>query len=191
MAASGSERFRQAITPYGSVVQRLHLGVEGAEYIDYVNPFAFLFHLCRISTKFAALLRRCVDAAPRGVLSLVIYGDEMTPGNPYRPEKSRTLQCVYWIFTDFPQYVLQRSGAWFVFATVRSTILEKMPGGFSQFMGMVLHSFFKAHGDSFDKGIMLHAQSDDAAFVIRARLGGLLCDDKAHTQNFSLKGASG
>ena len=51
--------------------------------------------------------------------------------------------------------------------------------------------FFKAHGDSFDKGIMLHAPSDDAAFVIRARLGGLLCDDKAHTQNFSLKGASG
>ena len=189
MAASGSERFRQAITPYGSVVQRLHLGVESAEYIDYVNHFAFLFHLCRISTKCAALLRRCVDAAPRGVLSLVIYGDEMTPGNPYRPEKSRTLQCVYWIFTDFPQYVLQRSGAWFVFATVRSTILEKLPGGFSQFMGMVLHSFFKAHGDSFDKGIML--PSDDAAFVIRARLGGLLCDDKAHTQNFSLKGASG
>jgi len=62
---------------------------------------------------------------------------------------------------------------------------------FSQFMGMVLHSFFKAHGNSFDKGIMLHAPSDDAAFVIRARLGGLLCDDKAHTQNFSLKGASG
>ena len=78
-----------------------------------------------------------------------------------------------------------------MFATVRSTILEKLSGGVSQFMGMVLRSFFKADGDSFDKGIMLHAQSDDAAFVIRARLGGLLCDDKAHTQNFSLKGASG
>ena len=76
-----------------------------------------------------------------------------------------------------------------MFATVRSTHLEKLPGGFSQSMGMVLHSFFKADGDSFDKGIML--PSDSAAFVIRARLGGLLCDDKAHTQNFSLKGASG
>ena len=151
MAASDSERFRQASTPYGSVVQRLHLGVEGTEYIDYVNPFAFLFHLCRISTTFAALLRMCVDAAPRGILSLVIYGDEMTPGNPYRPEKSRTLQCVYWIFTDFPQYVLQRSGAWFVFATVRSTILEKMPGGFSQFMGMVLHSFSRHTGTRLTK----------------------------------------
>ena len=150
MAASDSERFRQAITPYGSVVQRLNLGVEGTEYIDYVNIFAFLFHLCRISTRFAALLRMCVDAAPRGILSLVIHGDEMTPGNPYRPEKSRTLQCVYWIITDFPQYVLQRSGAWFLFATVRSTIREKLPGGFAQFMGMVLHNFFKADGDSFD-----------------------------------------
>ena len=77
-----------------------------------------------------------------------------------------------------------------MFAAERSAILEKLPCGFSLFMGMVLHCFFTADGNSLDKGILLHAQSGDAAFVIRACLGGLLCDDKAHTQNFSLKGAS-
>ena len=53
-----------------------------------------------------------------------------------------------------------------MFATVRSTIREQLPGVFLQFMGMVLHNFFKADGDSFGKGIMLHAQSDGATFVI-------------------------
>ena len=61
-------------------------------------------------------------------------------------------------------------------------VLEKLPGEFSQPMGMVLHTLFNSEGNSFDKGIMLHAQSDDAAFVLRARLGGLLCGDKALTK---------
>lgn len=145
----------------------------------------------RISTTCAALLRGCVDAKPRGILSLVIYGDQMTPGHPYLPAKSRTHQCVCWIFTGLPHYVIQLSGDWFVFATVRSATLDKLPGGCSQPMGMVLRSLFNPDGNSFDKDIMLPAQSDDADFVLRARLGGLLCDDKAHTHNFSFKGAAG
>ena len=106
----------------------------------------------------------------------MIYGDEMTPGVPCGREKSRTLQCVHSIFTDVPSCFLRRSCAWFLFAAERGAILEKLPGGFSLFMGMVLHCFFTADGNSLDKGILLHAQSGDAAFVIRAPCAiGLNC----------------
>ena len=33
-------------------------------------------------------------------LRLVIYLDEMNSGNPFRPEKSRTMQCSYWCVAD-------------------------------------------------------------------------------------------
>ena len=99
-----------------------------------------------------------------------------TPRAPCGREKSRTLQCVHSIFTDVPSYFLQRSGAWFLFAAERNAMLEKLLGGFSLFMGMVLQCFFTADGNSIDKGILLHAQSGDAAFVIRAPCAiGLNC----------------
>ena len=63
-----------------------------------------------------------------------------------------------------------------MFAAERNAILEKLLGGFSLFMGMVLQCFFTADGNSIDKGILLHAQSGDAAFVIRAPCAiGLNC----------------
>ena len=63
-----------------------------------------------------------------------------------------------------------------MFAAERNAMLEKLLGGFSLFMGMVLQCFFTADGNSIDKGILLHAQSGDAAFVIRAPCAiGLNC----------------
>ena len=89
-----AEHHSSQSTPYGKVVERLELDAPGLKYLDICNPFAFLYYLATISSSFAAMMADCaMRAAGRG-LRLVIYSDEMCPGNPFRPEKSRTLQCV-------------------------------------------------------------------------------------------------
>ena len=71
-------------------------------------------------------------------MRIIIYIDELCPGTPFRPEKSRTLQAIYWAFADWPQHVLQRTAAWPVSGTVRSTIVEMLPGGVAGFLHRVL-----------------------------------------------------
>ena len=40
---------------------------------------------------------------------IVLYIDEVCPGNPLRPEKSRTTQAVYWAMADLP--TIKHTGA--------------------------------------------------------------------------------
>ena len=86
-----SEHHSKQNTTYGTVVQKLKLGVKGLEYPDICNPFALLVYLASISSAFNSLMLKLVTAAGDHPLRIVIYMDEMCPGNPFRPEKSRTL----------------------------------------------------------------------------------------------------
>ena len=80
-----------------------------------------------LSAAFGEMMRSvCVDGRP---VRIVIYADGLIPGNPFRPEASRKLQCVYWAIVDWPQYVLQRSFAWPVFSLVKQSVVNTISGG--------------------------------------------------------------
>ena len=110
-------------TPYGKVVQRVEIDTPRLKYLDIVHPFALLHYLSTISVRFASLMYECCrdNANP---LRLIVYADEMTPGNPFRPEKTRTLQCIYWCFADWPAHVLSRTFAWPVLCLIRTPIVN-------------------------------------------------------------------
>ena len=93
-----SEHHANQDTAYGKVVQRVDLNLNGLKYLDIVHPLAFLYYLCRISASFGKLMYDCCSSGHP--LRLVLYADEMNPGSPFRPEKSRVLQCIYWAFVD-------------------------------------------------------------------------------------------
>ena len=142
-----------ADTPYGKVVQSMPLPSARLRLWQYCNPLALIWYLSSISNSFSDLM----DASSTlGVpMRIVIYIDEVCLGNPLRPEKSRTIQSIYWAFVDWPQYILQRTLAWPVFGTIRSTIVETLPGGVSYLMKRVLLTFFPASGDSFATGVTI------------------------------------
>ena len=95
VATEGHSKF---VTPYGPVVQRIRIGAHKLEYWENCHPFAYLWYMTHISPTFAdAMMRRTRVGRP---LRLVIFADELCPGNPFRPEKSRTLMCIYWSFID-------------------------------------------------------------------------------------------
>ena len=93
-----SEHHSKQDTVYGKVAQSMEL--PGLKRWDYCHPMALMHYLCRISGALASMMAACSTAAIP--MRIVIYIDEICPGNPLRPEKSRTLQAIYWTFVDFP-----------------------------------------------------------------------------------------
>ena len=134
-------------------------------------------------------MRECI---PEGTVGrIVLYIDEICPGNPLRPEKSRTLQAIYWAFIDWPQWILQRTSMWPVFGTIRSTIVSGLSGKVSALMRLVLRIFFPEDGiGSFAGGVTLVFAAGER-FVTRARFSGFIADEKAHNEISGTKGASG
>ena len=177
-----------ASTPYGPVCQEMELPSSALPVWSYCHPIALVHYLSTISIPFASLMASCVrGCAP---LRIIVYVDELTPGNALRPEKSRTLQSIYWAFADWPQHVLSRSAAWLIFGTLRSTVVDKIPGGMSRLMRMVLRTFFSPSGSSFAKGVSIQL-AGGGSMIVTGQFYGFLADEKAHNQIVGSKGASG
>ena len=181
-----AEEHSKVETPYGPVIQQMHLGIPNLEYLDYANPFALLSYMCSLSADFMSIMATSLS---NNIGNIVIYIDEVCPGNPLRTGLSRQLQCVYWCFADWPQWLLQRTAAWPCFCVVKSKALEKLPGATSELMRRILHIFFAEHGASFVRGIVL--RNADTSIMITARFKGFLADLAAHKYLYFCKGSSG
>ena len=184
---AASEHHASQMTPYGKVVERLELNMPGLKFLDICNPFAFLYYLATISTAFATMMVDCTARAAGRGLRLVIYCDEMCPGNPFRPEKSRTLQCVYWAFVDWPAHVLSRTFAWPCLCLIRASIIAKIEGGMSYICRMLLRIFFQTgDGHSLSRGVMI--PFGERSCLVTGTFAGFLCDLKGHKENTEWKG---
>ena len=180
----------QARTPYGTVVQTVDVPSEKHPKWEICHPLAMLHYLATLSTAFFDLMSQVVAAAPLGVLRLVLYIDEVCPGNPLRHDKGRTLQALYWCFAEWPAWLLARTGAWCCLGVLRSSIVKDFPGGISQLMTIVLRCFFPRGGRSIRDGLILTSQ-DGRSFMVKAEFGGFLGDEKALKEINDSKGASG
>lgn len=183
-ARLGIESVSAESTPYGPVIMELTMG---SVKVEIVNPFAYLHVLCDKSPS----LFKAIFPDRRGPVHrcIVLYIDEVRPGNPLRPDKSRQTQCVYWTFADFDDHLLNRADTWFVATTLRSTIMDCVPGKVSGVMRHIMNVFFANDGTSFATGVVLQSGNDTA--VLTARFVGFLGDEKALKEIWCLKGASG
>ena len=171
---AASEHHSSANTPYGKVVQPLKLGAAGLDVLDVCHPSARLYHRCSISSAFADMMHRCATAAAGVPMRLVIYVDELCPGNPNRPEKSRTMQCVYWAFADWPGWALSRTSAWPCLCLIRYTVIAGTPGKMTYICRMLIRLFPPLEGHSLDRGLVL--PHGDESFLITGVSAGFLTD---------------
>ena len=98
---------------YGPMLQTMELG---DVKVEFVNPFTYIYCMCK---QHQGLYRILADAS--GSRRIVMYIDEVKPGNPLRHDKGRTTQAVYWTFADMPDRMLTSEATWFVVAAIRST----------------------------------------------------------------------
>ena len=96
-----------ASTVYGQVAETLTIG-HGNQTLDisHCNPAAFLRKASEVSAQFGVFLQRCLGGNPGHI---VLYLDEVTPGNVHRPDHGRKCQAIYWTIKEFPGWFRRRA----------------------------------------------------------------------------------
>jgi hypothetical protein len=135
----------QAPTEYGPMLQtvRLVLKSGGDILIDVIHPLAFLWTAANQAGGFSAYLEALVrDDPPRAdqPWRLLLYTDEITPGNAVSYNNKRKVHVLYWSMLSLGIYELSHEDAWFPMCTVRSDIIKNVHAGLSRlgFFGKTL-----------------------------------------------------
>ena len=102
-----------ATTPYGKLHRPLRLGslAEGGVEIEVAHPGAMLWHTAP-SAPMQRLWRRALEHVarrndPAVVLNVVLYADEVTPGNQLATRHARKVWAVYYTIHEFDALSLE------------------------------------------------------------------------------------
>ena len=98
-------------TPYGKLHQQIAVPTtEGGELkLEVQAPFPCLWHACNASKQFSAMLQRRHAARPSSLAEpwrLILYCDEVVPGNQLAYKSERKFWAFYWTILDFGSAVV-------------------------------------------------------------------------------------
>ena len=79
---------------------------------------------------------------------------------------------------------------WFEYGVLRTAVVEKISGGPSHVMRLIMHLFFIGVDNFTTAGVYANCVNGPGETIF-ARNGGIIADRKAHMETFDLKGASG
>ena len=159
----------------------------------YINPFALL-HKATALDGFAALMnRRLVEVppSPEAPWRIVLYTDEVTPGNQLLMDNLRKMWVADWSFLELGPAALADENAWFCIVATRSCDVTKLAAGISQVVGHLIKVFFGLHIHDFSTGgVVLRLPSGESCRMF-AKLGMILQDGGAHKLVWHCKGDAG
>ncbi len=155
---SGNARFYQRArdaelprTAFGEVLTTVQLAcTDGADAKDVVlvNPAVPIDAATRepggFSRLFASTLRKH-QPSPSAPWNLVLYADEVVPGNQISAQNLRKAWVMYFSFLEFGS-LLADEDAWLPIAAEPSHGLKKVSGGISQLFAAVSSSFSVPRG---------------------------------------------
>jgi hypothetical protein len=116
--------------------------------------------------------------------NLVLYLDEVTPGNPLRPDNKRKITAFYASFLELGDF-LSSEAAWLTIGTLRTSIAKDIVGGMSNVVRQLLRAMFVGPTSLAVGGAVLQSG------LFFARFRRLLSDEAAGKSVFCVKGASG
>ena len=175
-------------TPLGPVVKELTAGLTA---VPYVCPFASLWLLCEKSHGYAAFLAECLG---HGQLArIVLYCDEVRPGNPLRPENARTYCAVFWQFLDYPDWYRSSALGWHDLCIIKESVVQSTPGGISAVMATILRTLWSSTEHNFERlGLRVACpRLPGGELHVKATFACFLLDERAEKYIFNLKGSSG
>ena len=137
---------------------------------------------------YAALFADTIARRGAQPWGLVLYSDEITPGNVLRPDNKRKISAFYVAFKEFGPANLCLEAAWLPLAVLRSSVAKQVKGGFSAVVRVLLASIFGGHQCLQSVGVVLKIGEPRLLF---ARLSNILGDEAALKSIWSSKGAAG
>jgi hypothetical protein len=179
----------KAETPYGTVVQGIELETfDGPMKWDIINPFAYIWYLSSLSQDFAVLIADSLRRS-QNMLRLVMYGDELTPGNPLRSDGGRQAFNFYYSFLDFPHWLLHRKDGWLCFGSLKTTSVDVLVGGVAGLMTTIMKMLFCDGYANFSSGFTFCINGGYR--VCRAAFAGFIADEKGLKEFYDIKGQGG
>lgn len=182
-------------TEYGPLHQTVDAkpaaGVRGNTYLNVIHPLAFLAFLFTTCAAFSAYFEELHDRNPSSAESpwnLIMYSDEVTPGNQLTIKNDRKLQVVYYSFKEFG-YRLADENVWFTCVGKRSSKVADLDGGMSQVFGILLKLLFVSH--AFTAAGCAFTLSSGRRIRLYAKLDMMLQDGGAHKVTWHCKGDGG
>ena len=138
-------------TPFGPILQDIDVINKSDERVKLpiAHPFAMLWMAVTLSGAFAMFLQSRLDvhpSSPDEPWRLVLYSDEVTPGNPLSIN-TRRFQKLYYPFLEFAPAALSKEESWFCLITEFSTFINDLAAGMSQVFAKAVHEFFSQAGD--------------------------------------------
>ena len=181
-------------TPFGPILQRVtvHAKEDDAELqLAVAHPIAHLWKTVAECKSFNVFFLEKLSQnppTPEKPWNIVLYTDEVTPGNPLATLNKRRFQAIYWSFLEFGINALSHEEAWFCVCTEFSTLVNKMAAGMSQVVAAILKLFFPVDGTNLATSGMLLPFDGPGHIRLFARHGATLQDGGAHKSVFSSRG---
>jgi hypothetical protein len=180
-------------TYYGTLLQDVSL--PNGECLVVSHPFAMLAYTLEKFEPFWQFFKHrlsvcpCTPATP---WNMVLYTDEIVPGNVLAPLTLRKTQAVYWTFLEFGSEALCHEDFWFCIASKRSSSINAIAGNMAKVVGELLKLFFPTEGHSLHPeagGIQLNCHGESSRLF--AIFGMMLQDGGAHKLIWMCKGDCG
>lgn len=188
-----NQAFLEKANTYGPLFQSTTLPTlsGGEQVVQFVNFWSWVHSAYKGGGKFYHLLKQCIDSSIQP-LHLLVYSDEVTPGNVLAHVPTRKLWCVFVGIREMQQN-LQQEDSWLTLCCLRSSLVSKLEGHLSALLKSILLSIFRDHVPEF--GVQLQEPPDHAQPLIARRLklamGGFLMDGGALKFALSVKGDAG
>jgi hypothetical protein len=185
-----------AMTPYGTIDKVVPLISTTGEPIDMMvaSPLALLWKSVKDCKSFSTMFMNRLAASPpspEAPWRLVLYSDEVVPGNPLATDNRRKVWVVYFSFLELGPAVLCHEEAWFCVMAKRSHDVNQVSGGMSQVFKAIVKMFFGADIHNLATGGMHWTGHDGSSGRLFAHMGMFLQDGGAHKTVWHCKGDAG
>ena len=161
---------------------------DGSEYEWYVaRPQGLLRKFAAHSPALRRLLCK-LKTSPEDLADIIHYIDDVSAGHLLAPVHGRTFTTYRYTFKQFGSHLLSCQQCWLEYGILRVSVVEKVVGGPSYVLRVLMHQFFTSAENFTTTGVFVNCGEGELIF---AKNGGIIADRKAHMENFDLKGASG
>ena len=179
-------------TPFGPVTVYVDMidNTDSIKRIAVAHPLAYFWTALVRSNTFSAYVAkrlRKFPCTPETPWHIIMYSDEVTPGNVIAAKQGRKFQTVLWSFQELGCHALAHEEAWFPCLICYSVRIKELSGGMSQVFRRIILLFFSADGHNMSTGGIRLPSGQRLLAVI----GLMLQDGDAHVQAWSVRGCRG
>ncbi len=184
------------LTAYGSLLVTITILLASPtrnHNLTYIQPAALLSWLSVECPMFRRFLTRVWTKCPCSYArpwKLVIYSDEVLPGNQLKHVNLRKLQTIYWSILEFGSHALSLEAFWFTLTVIRSSVVSRISGGMSAIFRILMAAFHDSSVADFLEG-GVQVQLDHGPEIIVCRISTMISDLCALKQVIENKGTSG